>query len=114
MILYFFYSSWIAFFLILILLFLSSQAQLVKSLSIAESTNSTTTTTSAQNTKQHQQRRRQTLKSRIKLARLHLMLGHLYLLIYDYVKSLNAYQKFATYRVHKLQVCACVLKWWRR
>lgn len=40
----------------------------------------------------------------IKLAKLYLSLGHFYLLVYDYAKSLNSYQKFLTFKINKLQV----------
>jgi hypothetical protein len=43
------------------------------------------------------------------LARLYLSLGHFYLLVYDYNKSLIAYQKFYSLKAHRLQVNAFVL-----
>ena len=38
------------------------------------------------------------------LAKLYLALGHFYLLIYDYLKALNSYQTFLTFKVNKLKV----------
>lgn len=40
----------------------------------------------------------------IQLAKLYLSLGHFYLLIYDYSKALECYQKFFKFRINKLQV----------
>ena len=41
---------------------------------------------------------------KIRLAKYHLALGHFYLLIYDYVKSLESYQAFLNLSVNKLKV----------
>jgi len=38
------------------------------------------------------------------VAKLYLSLGHFYLLIYDYAKALECYQKFYKFKLHKLQV----------
>jgi hypothetical protein len=57
-------------------------------------------------TKMNRQEMKKKLKSnRIKLAKHYLALGHFYLLIYDYVKALHAYQKFLQFKVNKLKVC---------
>ena len=40
----------------------------------------------------------------IQVAKLYLSLGHFYLLIYDYAKALECYQKFFKFKLHKLQV----------
>ena len=40
----------------------------------------------------------------IQLAKLYLSLGHFYLLIYEYSKALECYQKFFKFRINKLQV----------
>ena len=40
----------------------------------------------------------------MQLAKLYLSLGHFYLLIYDYSKALDCYQRFFKFRLHKLQV----------
>ena len=37
-------------------------------------------------------------------AKLYLSLGHFYLLIYDYAKALECYQKFFKFKLYKLQV----------
>ena len=43
-------------------------------------------------------------RKQMQLAKLYLYLGHFYLLLYDYQKALNAYQKFATFKIISLQV----------
>lgn len=40
----------------------------------------------------------------IQVAKLYLSLGHFYLLIYDYAKALECYQKFYKFNLYKLQV----------
>ena len=40
----------------------------------------------------------------IQVAKLYLSLGHFYLLIYDYNKALECYQKFYKFNLYKLQV----------
>jgi hypothetical protein len=42
--------------------------------------------------------------NRIRTAKYELALGHFYLLIYDYVASLNAYRRFLALNVNKLKV----------
>jgi hypothetical protein len=42
--------------------------------------------------------------NRIKMAKYRLALGHFYLLIYDYVSSLNSYRQFLALKVNKLKV----------
>ncbi|CAF0782890.1 unnamed protein product [Brachionus calyciflorus] len=43
-------------------------------------------------------------QNRIKQAKIYLSLGHFYLLVYDYLKSLQCYQKFSSFNVNKLKV----------
>lgn len=43
------------------------------------------------------------------VAKLYLSLGHFYLLIYDYSKALECYQKFFNFKLHKLQVSKLVI-----
>lgn len=38
------------------------------------------------------------------MAKLYLSLGHFYLLVYDYNKSLKSYQTFSKFKIYKLQV----------
>jgi len=40
----------------------------------------------------------------VQLAKLYLSLGHFYLLIYDYSKALECYQRFYRFKINKLQV----------
>ncbi|RNA20674.1 histone demethylase UTY isoform X1 [Brachionus plicatilis] len=42
-------------------------------------------------------------ENRIKRAKVYLSLGHFYLLVYDYSKALQSYQKFVTFNVNKLK-----------
>lgn len=63
-------------------------------------------TSASETTLQEKEKKTEDIKKckYIQLAKLHLSLGHFYLLIYDYSKALECYQKFFKFRINKLQV----------